>query len=208
MEEKQDEVQLTKLETVFTVGIIGCLLFATWELAHLTADQWFRAWVHQSAFVRRRVIYYGIAFLMGGAAVLFTTVFAFRLGRFGRTVNRAFLWYGVLLLISTIGIFVFDCLPEVFAGFIGAAVFIGAIYVLQKKFYTRERIIRLRLEKGRCFSCGAQLHPTSMFCGTCGIPVGRKCSSCGSLLRLKDRFCWNCRRDSEQEHPPADELLR
>jgi hypothetical protein len=195
MQETQEEVQLTKLETVLAVGIIGCMLFATWELAHLMADKWFNAWVYQSYFVRKRVIYYGIAFLMAGAAVIVTSTFAFRFGRFGRTVSRAFLWYGVLLLISTIAIFVFDCLPEVFAGFIGAAIFIGAIFVVQRKFYTKDRIVRIRLEKGRCFSCGANLYPNSLFCGSCGTEVGKKCLSCGSFVRLKDRFCWNCRQD-------------
>ena len=50
---------------------------------------------------------------------LITTKFAFKFGRFGQTINRAFLWYGIAYyyIISTIAIFVFDCLPEVFAGF-------------------------------------------------------------------------------------------
>jgi len=132
MQEMQEEIHLTKLETVLAVGIIGCMLFATWELAHLMADEWFKDWVNQGEFVRIRVIYYGIAFLMSGSAVFITSTFAFRFRRFGQTVSRAFLWYGVLLLISTIAIFVFDCLPEVFAGFMGAAIFIGAIFIVQR----------------------------------------------------------------------------
>ena len=32
---ENDEVQISKLEVVLMVGIIGCMLFATWELAHL-----------------------------------------------------------------------------------------------------------------------------------------------------------------------------
>jgi len=55
------------------------------------------------------------AFTMSIASVITTTSFTMKLGRFGNTINRAFLWYGTLLLISTIAIFVFDCLPEVFA---------------------------------------------------------------------------------------------
>jgi len=37
-ETNNDEVQLTNLEKVFIVGIIGCMLFATWKLAHLIKE--------------------------------------------------------------------------------------------------------------------------------------------------------------------------
>ena len=42
MSEEDDQMQVSKIEVVFVVGIIGCMLFATWELAHLMADEWFR----------------------------------------------------------------------------------------------------------------------------------------------------------------------
>jgi predicted RNA-binding Zn-ribbon protein involved in translation (DUF1610 family) len=192
MQEGSDEVQLTKLESIFAVGIIGCMLFATWELAHLIADEWLREWVKADAFTRRRIIYYGISFTMAISSVVITTRFAFSLSRFGKTINRAFLWYGTLLLISTIAIFVFDCLPEVFAGFIGAGVFVFAIYILQKKYFTKERMIMNRLEKGKCFSCGATLHLNAFHCPACGIEVGRKCSECNSFTKLMDKYCSNC----------------
>ncbi|UCD57102.1 MAG: zinc ribbon domain-containing protein [Candidatus Hydrogenedentota bacterium] len=197
MHEPGEEVQLSKLESIFVVGIIGCMLFATWELGHLMADKWFRAWVEQDPFVNRRIILYGIAFFMSIASVLVTTRFAFRFGRFGKTINRAFLWYGTLLLISTIAIFVFDCLPEVFAGFIGAGVFICAIYVLQKRYFTKERIIKNRLEKGKCYSCGANLQAGSIYCPSCGTEVGRKCSKCDSFMKLMDTYCSSCGQSSE-----------
>ena len=192
MPEESGEVQLTKLESIFVVGIIGCMLFATWELGHLIADEWLRFWVEQNEFANRRIVHYGIAFLMSISSVLATTKFAFRFGRFGQTVNRAFLWYGTLLLISTIATFVFDCLPEVFAGFIGAGVFILAIYVLQKRYFTKERVIKNRLEKGKCFSCGTALPPAAFHCQACGIEVGRKCPECNSFTKLTDKFCSSC----------------
>ncbi len=192
IQEDPDEVQLTKLETIFVVGIIGCMLFATWELAHLIVDEWFRDWVKVDVFTRQRIIYYGIAFTMAISSVIVTTRFAFTFGQFGKTINRAFLWYGTLLLISTIAIFVFDCLPEVIAGFIGAGVFIFAIYFLQKKYFTKERIIKDRLEKGKCFSCGTTLRLNATHCTTCGIKVGRKCSECNSFVKLMDKYCSSC----------------
>ena len=128
-----DDIQISKLDLVLMIGIIGCMLFATWELGHLMSDDWFRDWVNQNRFTNRRIILYGIAFSMAIASLITTTILTPKFGRFGHTVNRGFLWYGTLLLISTIAIFVFDCLPEVFAGFIGAGIFIASIYALQKK---------------------------------------------------------------------------
>lgn len=192
MYQEKEEVQLTKIESVFVFGIIGCMLFATWELGHLMADEWFHNWVEGDSFVRRRLILYGIAFLMSIASVLFTIKYADNSRRFVQTINRAFLWYGTLLLISTIAIFVFDCLPEVFAGFIGAGVFIGAIYIIQKKYFTRERNIAKSIEKGRCFSCGGNLLPNAMHCSQCNEKVGQKCDSCGAYTRINDKFCSQC----------------
>jgi len=192
MSKENAEVQLTNLESIFVIGIIGCMLFATWELGHLMADRWFQAWVEQDRFVNRRIILYGIAFFMSITSIFITTKFAFKFGRFGQTVNRAFLWYGTLLLISTIAIFVFDCLPEVFAGFIGAGIFIFAIYIIQKRYFTKEQIIKNRLEKGKCFSCGATLPLTAFHCPNCGIQVGKKCYECNSFTKLMDKFCSNC----------------
>lgn len=192
MYQEKEEVQLTKIESVFVFGIIGCMLFATWELGHLMADEWFHNWVEVDSFVRRRLILYGIAFIMSIASVLFTIKYADNSRRFVQTINRAFLWYGTLLLISTIAIFVFDCLPEVFAGFIGAGVFIGAIYIIQKKYFTRERNIAKSIEKGRCFSCGSTLLPNAMHCSQCNERVGQKCDSCGAYARINDKFCSQC----------------
>ncbi len=203
MQEHDEEIQLSKLEGIFVVGIIGCMLFATWELGHLMTDEWFSRWVAQNSFTNKRIILYGIAFLMSISSVLVTTRFAFKFGRFGRTINRAFLWYGTLLLISTIAVFVFDCLPEVFAGFIGAGVFVAAIYVLQKKYFTKERIIRTRLEKGKCYSCGAAIQSGAMYCPSCGIAVGKKCAHCGALAKLLDEYCFSCGQPApvEQRKP-------
>jgi len=58
MTTQDDDVQISKLEVIFMIGIIGCMLFATWDLGHLMADEWFAAWVAQNRFVYRRIILY------------------------------------------------------------------------------------------------------------------------------------------------------
>ena len=192
MSESSDEIQISKIEVVFVIGIVGCMLFATWELGHLIVDDWLKDWVRQDQFTNERIIRYGIAFLMAIAAVVVTTWFSPKFGRFGATVNRAFLWYGTLLLISTIAIFVFDCLPEVFAGFIGAVVFIVAIYVVQRRFFTKERLATIRLNRGKCPACGTTLRGDALFCPSCGGEVGRKCPMCQGFTRVMDKYCPQC----------------
>jgi predicted RNA-binding Zn-ribbon protein involved in translation (DUF1610 family) len=186
-------MQLSAIETILVVGVIACLLLATWEVAHLAVDEWFRDWVQANVFVRKRIIYYGIAFSMSLPTVAVTSVYAFEFGRFGKTINRALLWYGTLLLIGTITVFVFDRLPEVVAGFLGAGVFALAIYVVQTRYFTEARTIRSRLEKGRCFSCGVRLRATALFCPACGIEVGVRCAACQAFARRTDKFCSQCR---------------
>jgi predicted RNA-binding Zn-ribbon protein involved in translation (DUF1610 family) len=190
-----DEMQLSAIETILVVGVIACLLLATWEVAHLAVDEWLRDWVGVNPFLRKRIIYYGIAFSMSVSTVAVTSVYAFEFGRFGKTINRALLWYGTLLLISTITVFVFDCVPEVVAGFLGAAVFALAIYAVQTRYFTAERTIRTRLEKGRCFSCGARLRPSALFCPACGVEVGTRCAACRAFTRRTDKFCSHCRSE-------------
>lgn len=192
MHESTEEIQLTKLESIFVVGIVGCLLFATWEFMHLAVDEWFKVWVEVDPFVRRRLIMYGTSTLVSLAAVGVTTRYAFSFGRFGKTASRAFLWYGTILLISTIAVFVFDCLPEIAAGFIGAAVFLTAIYLLQKRYFTPERVFKNRMGKHLCFACATPFNEQATHCSQCGSVLGNRCEQCGFTIRIASRFCGGC----------------
>lgn len=192
MKQCDSELQLSKIESIFMVGIIGCLLLATWELCHLLADVYLRSWVLQDKFTNKRIIYYGVAALMSGTSIFTTTKFALSSSRFSRTVSRAFLWYGTLLLISTIAIFVFDCLPEVFAGFGGAIIFIIAIYFLQKKFFNKERMAQIRMSKDKCAECGTTIKDNFFFCKNCGTETGTKCQKCDSWNSLANNYCTTC----------------
>jgi len=192
MDNSSDEIHLTKLEQALVLGIVGCLLLATWELCHLLKDTWLPEWVAENEFVHKRIIYYGVAFAVSIPVLFVCAKTAFTAGRFATSIIRALLWYSVILLLSAIAIFVFDCLPEVVAGFSGAFVFAVAIYYVQRKFFTKERIARLRFQKGRCTSCDAPLHSDAGFCSACGYRAGQNCTSCASPIRLADSFCWKC----------------
>lgn len=190
-----DEGHLNALERICSFGIIGCLLFSTWELNHLMADEWFANWVKTNEFVYRRLILYGTAALIAAASLFWAVRNSLTKNRFLKTLNVSFLWFGTILLISTIAFFVFDCLPEVFAGIIGALVFIFCIFVIQRKFYTPDRVAKTRLRKSLCRSCGEKLAPASLYCPSCGATAGKTCPSCNFYSLITDRFCSHCRRE-------------
>lgn len=186
-----DELQLTKLETTFIVGIVGCLLFATWQLGDLLANDWLAGWVGESA-LREDVVYYGVAFSAALAALLGTMRAAFQVGRFGSTLHRALLWYGALLLISVSGMGAIEYLPEVAAGLVGAAILIGAVYLLQQRYFTPERIHRRRLRDDSCPDCGGNLRSQAHFCSHCGHEVGHDCPECSGYVTRLDTYCASC----------------
>lgn len=185
------EVQWTKLEVAFTVGIVGCLLFATWQLGDLLARDWLDGWVGDSA-LREDLIYYGVAFTAAIGALVGATRSASSTGRFGRTVVRSMLWYGALLLISASGMGAIEYLPEVAAGLFGAGVLIAAVYVLQQRYFTQERILHRRLRNDSCPECGGDLRPEAHFCSQCGYRVGDECPECGGYVALTDAYCASC----------------
>ena len=191
----KDEIQISKLEMALIVGIIGCLLLATWELGNLMVTDWFMNWVAQNPFTNKRVILYGIAFLMSilGMGIAINTINKEK--RFIYAINRSLLWYGSLLLMSTISIFVFDCLPEVAAGITGALIFTLVIYLLQKKYFNQERILKNRREKGQCPACGSGIHRDDHFCSNCGTEIEHLCHACGGHNLIYNRFCKECGTD-------------
>lgn len=189
------ETQWTKLELAFTVGIVGCLLFATWQLGDLLARGWLAGWVGDSA-LREDLIYYGVAFTAAIAALIGATRSTSTAGRFGRTVIRSMLWYGALLLISASGMGAIEYLPEVAAGLFGAGVLITALYVLQQQYFTQERVLRRRLRNNNCPECGGDLRTEAHFCPQCGDRVGGECPECGGYVALADEYCATCGQEA------------
>jgi len=133
-----------------------------------------------------------VAFAAAIGALIGTTRSAFQVGRFGNTVNRAILWYGALLLITASGMGAIEYLPEVAAGLVGAGILIGAVYVLQQRYFTRERILQRRLSSDNCPECGGNLRSEAHFCSHCGHPVGQDCPECAGYVTRLDAYCASC----------------
>lgn len=192
MYHEQSEGQLSRLIFAFTFGIVGCLLLATCELGTLMTDDWFSEWVKQNSSSNERIIRYGLACFIAVAAILLAVYYTPKAGRFGNALNPALLWTGVILLLGTIIGFLFDCLPEVFAGVIGAGIFAGSIYILLARYYTPERVSRLRTCRGECPDCGCRLSLQAYFCPDCGSKVGQTCPDCKEFVKLTDQHCSQC----------------
>ncbi len=192
MKDMKEDFKFTNIEAALIVGIIGCLLLATWELGNLMVTECLVDWVIMDPFTNKRIILYSIAFLMAIGSILISIKTINKEQRFIYTLNRAILWYGSLLLISTISIFVFDCLPEVAAGFIGATLFALAIYFLQKKYFNKERVTRNRIRKGLCFECGHPIQRSDSFCNHCGTSLEKTCPRCSLHNLVYDNFCNKC----------------
>lgn len=186
------DYRISKLETALIVGIIGCLLLATWELMKMMSMDWLGDWVKKDDFTNRRIILYGIAFTFSITALLVAIKTINKESRFIFSINRALLWYGALLLISTIAVFVFDCLPEIAAGIIGAGVFAYAIYLLQKKYFSEERVIASRIEKSQCVQCGTNITHATNFCPSCGNDLKKECINCNAMISNTSKFCTEC----------------
>jgi hypothetical protein len=83
------------------------------------------------------------------------------------------LWHYLLIIIS---IFV--------------AIFI--IYIVQKKIFNEQRLIKKRLLKGACYVCGKNLPNGVIACPFCGTIQYKTCPACNKNTFISGDYCTNC----------------
>jgi hypothetical protein len=66
------------------------------------------------------------------------------------------------------------------------------IYFLQKKLFSREKLVVKRITKGQCQDCGAHLPPGSSACPICGFNQYRQCSHCNKATYIHGKYCKEC----------------
>lgn len=81
---------------------------------------------------------------------------------------------------------------------ISIGVAILCIYNIQKKLFSREKLIEKRITKGCCLHCGKKIPPSAQACPFCGFKQYRNCSNCGRETFIYGRFCKECGVESEQ----------
>ncbi|MFA4828715.1 MAG: zinc ribbon domain-containing protein [Thermodesulfovibrionales bacterium] len=69
------------------------------------------------------------------------------------------------------------------------------IYILQKKVFTKARLLRNRLEKKKCVDCGRPLPYQLHFCPFCGVSQKMICKHCNKETLQGASFCIHCGKD-------------
>lgn len=67
-----------------------------------------------------------------------------------------------------------------------------AIYLIQKKLFSSQKIMEKRLIKGACYSCGKKLPNLYQNCPFCGKNQLKNCSQCGEPTFIAAPFCIHC----------------
>lgn len=73
---------------------------------------------------------------------------------------------------------------------------LALIYVLQKKLFSRERLMQRRIVHGLCQACGQRLPPGSRHCPACGAAQFRPCPQCGEAMHVHGRYCMACGQEA------------
>lgn len=67
-----------------------------------------------------------------------------------------------------------------------------AIYIFQKKLFSREKLIERRISKGQCQHCGKHLPAGSQACPFCGFAQFISCSNCNRPTLVYGKYCREC----------------
>lgn len=80
---------------------------------------------------------------------------------------------------------------------------LALIYLLQRKLFSRERLLQRRIAKGLCQACGLPLPPGSRHCPACGSAQFRACAQCGQPMHVHARYCMACGQSSSDNRNDA-----
>lgn len=66
------------------------------------------------------------------------------------------------------------------------------IVVVQRKLFSRERLLEKRIAKGLCQECGKRLPDAARACPFCGFAQFRACAQCGGAAHVAASYCREC----------------
>ncbi len=69
---------------------------------------------------------------------------------------------------------------------------LALIYIVQKKIFSREKLLAKRIARGLCQDCGQRLPIDSPACPFCGFGQFRPCSQCGKPTHVYGSYCKEC----------------
>jgi len=185
---KDEEREYTRAEKILAAATVIFLYLATLEALNMISKKYLWGLPWEKLFYYQRIIYYGISIPLA----IFSIVLASRLKGWKRIYGNIFMAYGLLTLITSVGRFIFDCLPEVAVALAGAAGSGFGIWYLRRKYYTAERIADIRIRKGYCPECGKGKIENGFYCPICGSRIAYKCENCGYRVVVRSKYCPNC----------------
>jgi hypothetical protein len=83
---------------------------------------------------------------------------------------------------------------------------LALIYVVQRKVFSRERLLERRIARGLCQDCGRRLPPGARACPFCGFAQFERCPACGGSAHVEASHCADCGaavRGAATSGPPA-----
>ncbi len=69
---------------------------------------------------------------------------------------------------------------------------LAAVLLIQRRLFSRERLLEKRIAKGQCQQCGKRLPAGARACPSCGFGQFRACSKCGGATPVHARHCTAC----------------
>jgi ribosomal protein L40E len=78
----------------------------------------------------------------------------------------------------------------VIAAAIAAALLLVAF--VQRRLFSREKLLEKRIAKGLCQDCGRRLPAGARACPFCGFDQFRGCPGCGGVMQVHAPFCQGC----------------
>jgi len=147
------------------------LIFYAWNAASIRRDRPVQALLSAHMLV---VAFIPIMFRMGELLIdIIPKRFLARLMELLESLNLIGLWSYLIIAISI-------------------TVTILIIFVIQKKLFTKEKLIIKRLTKGQCIECGLKMPTGSACCPYCGCDQTVQCSHCQQLTAKGAPFCSAC----------------
>lgn len=69
---------------------------------------------------------------------------------------------------------------------------LAAVLLIQRRLFSRERLLEKRITKGECQECGKRLPAGARACPSCGFGQYRSCPKCAGSMPMHARHCTEC----------------
>lgn len=76
--------------------------------------------------------------------------------------------------------------------FVGIMFWLGAVYIIQKKIFSKEKLEERRLSRWECYKCGKHIPDNIEHCPFCSANQFRTCGICQKKTNFTSKYCIQC----------------